>query len=158
MLNALIANDGDSMMLRADEIPFMVCDGKKIDVSPRPLPRETVERIACYLLSADHRTTLEEVGGARCHLPRLTAFPDEDFTILAGEPGPDFWMKILRDSANADWVPPDLFSLRHQKVASSPPGPAAPIESPVGKRVFVITPNDVLPTVAVRPGWPKFAG
>ena len=30
-------------------------------------------------------------------------------------------------------------------------------ESPVGKRVLVITPKDVLPTWAVRPGWPKFA-
>src|SRR5206468_3836589 len=30
-------------------------------------------------------------------------------------------------------------------------------ESPVGNRVLLITPNDVLPTVAVRPGWPRFA-
>src|SRR5262245_18637318 len=30
-------------------------------------------------------------------------------------------------------------------------------ESPVAKRVFVITPKDVLPTCATRPGWPKFA-
>ena len=30
-------------------------------------------------------------------------------------------------------------------------------ESPVGKRVFVITPNVVLPTVAMRPGSPRLA-
>src|SRR5262245_53344980 len=30
-------------------------------------------------------------------------------------------------------------------------------ESPVGKRVFEITPNDVLPTLAERPGRPRFA-
>src|SRR5262249_59788088 len=30
-------------------------------------------------------------------------------------------------------------------------------ESPVGNRVFEITPNDVLPKVAVRPGCPRFA-
>src|SRR5262245_27590955 len=30
-------------------------------------------------------------------------------------------------------------------------------ESPVGKRVLEMTPNDVLPTVAVRPGRPRFA-
>src|SRR4029077_18382634 len=30
-------------------------------------------------------------------------------------------------------------------------------ESPVGNRVLLITPNDVLPTVAVLPGWPRFA-
>src|SRR5215471_7323094 len=29
-------------------------------------------------------------------------------------------------------------------------------ESPVGKRVLAITPNEVLPTVAIRPGCPKF--
>src|SRR5207249_732835 len=30
-------------------------------------------------------------------------------------------------------------------------------ESPVGNRVSEMTPNDVLPTVAIRPGWPRFA-
>lgn len=110
MLQALIANNGDSILLRSGEIPFMVCEGKTTDLAPRPLPRETVARIAAYLLPADHRTTLEEVGGTRCRLRRLPAFPDEDFTIQAAEPGPEFWMKILRDSASADWVPPDLFT------------------------------------------------
>jgi hypothetical protein len=30
-------------------------------------------------------------------------------------------------------------------------------ESPVAKRVFEITPNDVVPTMATRPGCPRFA-
>ncbi len=29
-------------------------------------------------------------------------------------------------------------------------------KSPVGNRVLVITPNDVLPGWAILPGWPKF--
>jgi hypothetical protein len=111
MLQALMANEGESVILRAGEVPIMVCKDRTCDLSERPLPRETVERIAAYLLPADHRATLEDVGETRCRLPRLPAFPDEDFTVVAAQPGPEFWMKILRDAASdADWVPSDLFT------------------------------------------------
>ena len=111
MLQALVANDGESVILRAGKIPIMVCKDRTRDLADRPLPRETVERIASYMLPADHRATLEEVGETRCRLPRQSASPAEDFTVVATQPGPEFWMQILRDHvSDADWIPSDLFT------------------------------------------------
>lgn len=111
LLKTLVEAEGEGVIMRTGEVPFMLVGSTKRPLARRTLTPEAVGRIITALLPPDSRAALADVGSTTYHLPRQAACPLEDFTVEASQSGADSRVEIRRFRVpEDDSVPLSLFS------------------------------------------------
>jgi CheY-like chemotaxis protein len=85
LLTALVRTDGDVLVLRVGERPFVRRAGVDLEVGTRPLPAGVVCAAFDALFPRAARTALVETGRARCEVPSADDFPGERFAAYAAQ-------------------------------------------------------------------------
>jgi twitching motility protein PilT len=99
LLQAIIRIDGDALVLHVGDKPYVVSPSGPIDLASRGLTLDAISGILRQLLPKDSNRALQELGSVQHHVPPLSEYPGENFTIVAARDGDDVWAEIRRRRA-----------------------------------------------------------
>jgi CheY-like chemotaxis protein len=85
LLTALVRTDGDLLVLRVGEKPFVRRAGVDLEVGTRPLPAGVVCAAFDALFPDAAKTALVATGRARCEVATADDFPGERFAAFAAQ-------------------------------------------------------------------------
>src|SRR5437773_5375169 len=140
LLQAIVAVDGDAMVIHAGEKPYVVAPSGQMDLASRGLTLDAVNGIVNQLLPVELQNALEEFGAVQYELPASSAFPRQHFTVVAARGGDDLWVEVRRRRVpDDDDVPKELFAPTAQQevdatapeptMDAAPPPPSPALES-----------------------------
>src|SRR5712691_7156549 len=149
LLQAIVAVDGDAMVIHAGEKPYVVAPSGQMDLASRGLTLDAVNGIVNQLLPVELQNALEEFGAVQYELPASSAFPRQHFTVVAARGGDDLWVEVRRRRVpDDDDVPEEFFapSARQEVDATaSEPIVHAALAPPAPAMLSAITAQERLP-------------
>jgi twitching motility protein PilT len=169
MLRAIVDVDGEALVIRAGEKPYVVAPAGHVDLTNRPLTMDALKGIVAQLLPDDVARALDEFGAVQHEIVSPPDFPGESFTVVAARGGDDMWVEIRRrrvDQTGAAEVSPEPAAQRlaiaatvrrgaeaanlRRQTATPQRSSAAPPKRPA-PQMMPESPTVVLPDVPVPP-------
>jgi CheY-like chemotaxis protein len=93
--------DGDALVLRVGERPYVDACRGRVEVGTRGLPGDVLDRLVAQLMPMEERRMLDEAGAVQYVLPHLPDFAGEHFKVVATS-GDDPWVVIRRRRLQTD--------------------------------------------------------
>ena len=100
LLRAIVAIDGDALVLHVGDKPYVLTTAGQVDLGPRALTYEAVAGFIAELMPETARQALQDFGAAQHELSDLPDFPGEHFNVVAARGGEDVWVEIRRRRQN----------------------------------------------------------
>jgi len=106
LLHALVRLDGETIVMREGDIPYIVSERGQQTLGSRPLPSDALSAILEALVPADVLDALDEVGSVEYEHPEVADLAGERFTIVATDDRESLRVDIRRDAEVADLLAP----------------------------------------------------
>ena len=106
LLHALVRLDGETIVMREGDVPYLVSARGQQTLGTRPLPADVVSSILESLVPDDVMRALDEVGSVEYEHPEVEDLAGERFTIVATEDRESLRVDIRRDAEIADLLSP----------------------------------------------------
>jgi len=117
MLRSFVEVDGEALVMRAGEKPYVVTPRGQVELANRPLSLDAVKRIVSNLLPGDVARALEEFGAVQHEIVSPPEFPGESFTVVAARGKDDMWVEIRRRKVGLGAAPEVAFEPAAQRLA-----------------------------------------
>jgi pilus retraction protein PilT len=111
LFEAIIHADGDALVLRTGEQPFVAGRSGQMKVAIPELTPDSVNDVV-HLLPQQYQSALDELGAVRYDFPRDNRFPKDEFTVSVTRDDEEGWAEIRRRRIvvdHADFIPEELF-------------------------------------------------
>jgi len=102
LLSALVALDGEALVLHPGDLPYIASPRGPVDLASRPLTAAALDALIQELLPEASRLELMLQGSMQWQAPPTPRFPGERFTIVAAFVHEELWMEVRRQRTPAD--------------------------------------------------------
>ena len=113
LFQAIVHVDGDALVMRSGEQPFVVASWGQVKVVIPELTLDSVNEVV-QLLPQEVQDALDDLGAARYDFPRDDTFPHDQFTLSVTREDDEGWAEIRRRRLAdlEDFVPEEVFETR----------------------------------------------
>jgi hypothetical protein len=96
LLSALIALDGEALVLHPGDVPYIAAPGGPVDVASRPLTAAALDALVRELLPEESREELRRQRFSEWRAPRSARYPAERISVVAAFVGDELWVEVRR--------------------------------------------------------------